>query len=263
MSDSDADAPLRYWHNGSVAHIQFNRPSVLNAIDVPTAKAFFGACRSAHDDDGVRAVVISGEGRAFVAGGDLAALRNEPVETARELIEAMHGGIALLTTMKAPVLASLHGVVAGGGLGVALACDLAIAAEGTRFKLAYVNIGASADCSTSWVLPRLVGMRKAMEIALLGDSFDATEALRLGLVNRVVPAQELREETEKLARRLADGPPLALGRLKRLIRQSQNRDLQAQLDAEAEDFFACAASKDFGEGISAFFAKRPARYEGR
>lgn len=263
MSASDTDTPLRYWRDGGVAHIRFNRPSVLNAIDIPSAHAFFAACRSAHDDDGVRAVVISGEGRAFVAGGDLAALANDPVETAREIIEAMHGGIALLAAMKAPVLASLHGVVAGGGLGVALACDLAIAAEGTRFKLAYVNIGASADCGTSWALPRLVGMRKAMEIALLGDTFDAEEALRLGLVNRVVPAARLQEETAGLAQRLANGPTLALGRIKQSIRASHNRDLAAQLDAEAADFIACAASHDFAEGISAFFDKRLARFEGR
>jgi 2-(1,2-epoxy-1,2-dihydrophenyl)acetyl-CoA isomerase len=263
MTQSDTGTPLRYWRNDSVAHIRFNRPAVLNAIDVPTARAFFAACRSASEDDEVRVLVISGEGRTFIAGGDLAAIRRHPAETAYELIEAMHGGIALLAEMKAPVLASLHGVVAGGGLGVALACDLAIAAEGTRFKLAYVNIGASADCSTSWALPRLVGMRKAMEIALLGDTFDAAEALRLGLVNRVVPDAKLQEETEKLARRLADGPPLALGRLKRLIRASQNRDLQTQLDAEAECFIACATTRDFVEGISAFFDKRPPRYEGR
>ncbi|MBK4737671.1 enoyl-CoA hydratase/isomerase family protein [Noviherbaspirillum pedocola] len=263
MSASDTDTPLHYWRDGSVAHIRFNRPSVLNAIDIPTAHAFLDACRSAHDDASVRAVVISGEGRAFVAGGDLAALAHDPVETAREIIAAMHGGIALLAAMQAPVLASLHGVVAGGGLGIALACDLAIAAEGTRFKLAYVNIGASADCGTSWALPRLVGMRKAMEIALLGETFDAEEALRLGLVNRVVPAERLQEETARLVQRLADGPTLALGRLKHAIRASHNRDLEAQLDAEAADFIACASSRDFVEGVSAFRDKRLAGFEGR
>lgn len=258
-----ADAPLRYWREGAIAHIRFNRPSVLNAIDVPTANAFLAACQAASKDRDIRVVVISGEGRAFIAGGDLAAMKRSPVETAQALIDPMHGGIALLAAMHAPVLASLHGAVAGGGLGVALACDLAIAAEGTRFNLAYANIGASSDCSTSWALPRLVGMRRAMEIALLGDTFDAAEALRIGLINRVVPAASLQEETEKLALRLANGAPLALGRLKRLIRDSLERDLQAQLDAEAEGFAACAATEDFAEGVSAFFDKRPARYHGR
>lgn len=263
MSIHDPDAPLRYWRDGAIAHIRFNRPAVLNAIDVPTANGFLAACQAASEDKEVRVVVLSGEGRAFIAGGDLAAMKESPVDTAQALIGPMHGGIALLAAMDAPVLASLHGAVAGGGLGVALAADLAIAAEGTRFNLAYVNIGASSDCSTSWALPRLVGMRKAMEIALLGESFDAAEALRIGLVNRVVPAATLQEETGKLARRLADGPPLALGRLKRLIRDSLGRGLQEQLDAEAAGFAACAGTADFAEGVAAFFDKRPARYQGR
>jgi 2-(1,2-epoxy-1,2-dihydrophenyl)acetyl-CoA isomerase len=263
MTANDANAPLRYWRDGGIAHIRFNRPSVLNAIDVPTANAFLAACRAASEDKEVRVVVISGEGRAFIAGGDLAAMRSDPVNTAQALITAMHGGIALLAAMNAPVLASLHGAVAGGGLGVALACDLAIAADGTRFNLAYVKIGASSDCSTSWALPRLVGMRRAMEIALLGDTFDAQEALRIGLINRVVPADSLQEETDKLARRLAEGPPLALGRLKRLVRDSLDRTLQDQLDAEAEGFAACAATGDFAEGVNAFFEKRAPRYQGQ
>ncbi|RZI43203.1 enoyl-CoA hydratase [Herbaspirillum sp. HC18] len=260
---NDANKPLRYWRDGAIAHIRFNRPEVLNAIDLPMANGFLAACEAIAADPDVRVVVMSGEGRAFIAGGDLAAMRGDPVGIARALIKPMHTGIAILAGINAPVLASLHGAVAGGGLGVALACDLAIAAEGTRFNLAYVNIGTSADCSTSWALPRLVGMRKAMEIALLGETFDAAEALRLNLVNRVVPAADLQAETLKMAQRLADGPPLALGRLKRLVRESLNRDLQSQLDAEAEGFAACAATADFTEGVAAFFEKRPARYQGR
>lgn len=259
----DTTAPLLYWRDGAIAHIRFNRPEVLNAIDMATANAFLAACQAAAADSEVRAVVVSGEGRAFIAGGDLTAMRRSPVETAQALIAPMHAGIALLASMNAPVIASLHGAVAGGGLGVALACDLAIAAEGTRFNLAYANIGASSDCSTSWALPRLVGLRKAMEIALLGETFDAAEAQRLGIVNRVVAAADLEAETQKLAQRLADGAPLALGRLKRLMRDSLNRDLQAQLDAEADGFAFCAASADFAEGVAAFFEKRPARYQGR
>lgn len=263
MSIHDSDAPLRYWRDGAIAHIRFNRPSVLNAIDVATANGFLAACQAVAEDREVRVVVLSGEGRAFIAGGDLAAMKQSPVSTAQALIGPLHRGIAMLADMDAPVLASLHGAVAGGGLGVALAADLAIAAEGTRFNLAYVNIGASSDCSTSWALPRLVGMRKAMEIALLGETFDAAEALRIGLVNRVVPAASLQEETDKLARRLAEGPPLALGRLKRLIRESLGRSLQDQLDAEAAGFAACAATADFAEGVAAFFDKRQPRYQGR
>ncbi|MEW5890856.1 MAG: enoyl-CoA hydratase-related protein [Pseudomonadota bacterium] len=263
MSESSASAPLRYWRDGAIAHLRFNRPGVLNAIDAATAQAFLAACRTLAADGEVRAVVVSGEGRAFIAGGDLAEMRRNPVEAARALIGPLHEGIVLLAALDAPVIASLHGAVAGGGLGVALACDLAIAAEGTRFNLAYVNVGTSSDCSTSWALPRLVGLRKALEIALLGETFDAQEALRLGIVNRVVPAADLAAETEKLARRLTEGPPLALGRLKRLMRQSLNRELPAQLEAEAEGFLACAGTEDFAEGVGAFFEKRAPRYRGR
>ncbi|TKC90065.1 enoyl-CoA hydratase [Trinickia terrae] len=263
MSIHDVDAPLRYWRDGAIAHIRFNRPAALNAIDVLTAEGFLAACQAAADDEDVRVVVISGEGRAFIAGGDLAAIKESPVATARALIGPMHNGIALLAAMDAPVLASLHGAVAGGGLGVALAADLAIAAEDTRFSFAYVNIGTSSDCSTSWALPRLVGMRKAMGMALLGETLDAAEALRIGLVNRVVSADALSDETGKLARILAEGPTLALGSLKRLVRDAFSRDLHGQLDAEAVAFAACAGTADFAEGVAAFFERRPARYRGR
>ncbi|HJV84103.1 MAG TPA: enoyl-CoA hydratase-related protein [Noviherbaspirillum sp.] len=260
---SAANSPLLFWRDGAIAHIRFNRPAMLNAIDIPSANAFLDACRKLSVDQEVRVVVISGEGRAFIAGGDLAVMRNNPVEAVRALITPMHEGIMLLAGLAAPVIASVHGAVAGGGMGVALVSDVVIAAADTRFNLAYVNIGTSPDCSSSWVLPRLVGMRKAMEIALLGETLDAAEALRLGLINRVVPAVDLENETLRLARRLADGPPLAQARIKRLMRESLDRGLQEQLDAEAENFLACAGTSDFAEGVNAFFEKRPARYRGR
>lgn len=257
------DAPLLVHVDGGIARLRFNRPGVLNALDVPTARAFVAAARQLASDPSVRVVVLSGEGRAFMAGGDLAAMRGDPVAVAGELIDLMHEGILAMTRLPAPVIASLHGAVAGGGLGLALAADLALAAEGTRFNLAYANIGTSCDCSSSWGLPRIVGVRKALEIALLSDVFDAAEALRLGLVNRVVPAADLAVETDRLAERLARGAPQALGRLKRLMRESFERDLASQLAAERAAFLECAATSDFGEGLAAFFEKRPARYEGR
>ena len=171
-----------------------------------------------------------------MAGGDLTELRADPTGTAQALIGPMHEAVLLLTQMRAPVVASLHGAVAGAGLSLALACDLALAAEGTRFTLAYVNIGASCDVFIGWSLPRVVGLRKALEIALLGDAFDAAEALRLGIVNRVVPAAELESQTQDLAQRLARGPGEALAQMKRLLRTSFANDLRTQLDAEREAF---------------------------
>jgi 2-(1,2-epoxy-1,2-dihydrophenyl)acetyl-CoA isomerase len=175
----------------------------------------------------------------------------------------MHQAVQVLTSLNAPVIASLHGVVAGGSLSLVTACDLAIAAEGTKFNLAYVNVAANCDVSGSWHLPRMVGLRNAMQIALLGDTFLADEALRLGLINRVVPGDQLAAETDKLAQRLATGPTLAIGKLKKLLRASFNNDLPTQLNAERDNFRASTETHDFKEALDAFFGKRPAVFEGR
>jgi 2-(1,2-epoxy-1,2-dihydrophenyl)acetyl-CoA isomerase len=260
---SDATEPFLFWREENVAHFLFNRPAVLNAIDVATADAFLAACRAVATDPAVRVVVMSGKGRAFVSGGDLGLFRKNALDGATGLIDRIHAGVALLAALPAPVVASLHGVVAGAGLSLALAADLAIAAEGTRFNLAYVNIGASCDAGASWSLPRIVGLRKALEIALLGETFTAEDALGLGLVNRVVPVDALEHETQKLARRIAAGPPIAVSRIKRLMRDSFARDLPSQLDAERDAFRECVVTSDFGEGLEAFFGKRPAQFVGR
>jgi 2-(1,2-epoxy-1,2-dihydrophenyl)acetyl-CoA isomerase len=255
--------PLRCWREGGIAHLRFNRPQAMNAIDLPMAQAFHQACRQISADPQVRVVVLSGEGRAFMAGGDLQSMAADPTAVAAELIGEMHAGIELLAALSAPVIASVHGAVAGGGLGLALVCDLIVAAEGTRFNLAYTRIGTSSDCGTSWGLPRWVGLRKALEIALLCEPFDAAEALRLGMVNRVVPADALAEQTLAWARQIEASAPLAVGRLKRLMRQSDQQDLPTQLAVEAREFVACAGSADFAEGVAAFLAKRPAHFNGR
>ncbi|MNP41705.1 4-chlorobenzoyl coenzyme A dehalogenase [compost metagenome] len=158
--------------------------------------------------------------------------------------------------MPKPVLASLHGAVAGAGMSVALAADLAIAADGTRFNFAYSDIGTSCDGGISWALPRLVGQRKALEIAYLSDTFDAAEALRLGLLNRVVEADRLGEETALLARRLAQRETCALAHLKRLLRASFERRLSEQLDCEHAAFVDCARRPGFVAAIDDFYAKR-------
>lgn len=260
--DAASSEPLIVTRDGPIARLHFNRPAVFNAIDVAMAQAFLAALEAIEADPDIRVVVLSGEGRAFMAGGDLAALRANPVKAADALITPMHEALFLLTTLPRPVLAVLHGAVAGAGLSLALACDLAIAAEDTRFSLAYVNVGTSCDLGASWFLPRIVGARKAAELALLGDTIDAAEALRLGLVNRLVPAAELAQESTRLARRLASGPPRAQAELKGLLRASWKRDLREQLRAEHLAFRCCAATQDFAEAIDAFFAKRPARYQG-
>ncbi len=254
---------VQLQRNGAVAVLSVNRADALNALDVPTALAFHTACLALADDKQVRAVILRGEGRSFGVGGDLSAMQGDAPIVAGQLIDAMHASVKILTTLDAPVIAALHGAVAGGSMSLACACDLAIAAEGTMFNLAYTRIGASCDLSSSWHLPRLVGLRHALQIALLSEPIDAAEALRIGLINRVVPAADLARETLALAQRLASGPTLAYGRLKRLFRQSYENDLPAQLDAESEAFRASTGTHDFAEGLAAFLGKRPAAFVGR
>jgi 2-(1,2-epoxy-1,2-dihydrophenyl)acetyl-CoA isomerase len=253
---------LQVTRDAGLVRLRLNRPEALNALDAEMAEAMLAACRDIAADPSVRAVLISGEGRAFAAGGDLSQMRASPVEAADRLITPLHEALRLLGQIDAPVLASLQGAVAGAGLSLAASADLAIAAEGTKFNLAYANIGASCDVGASWSLPRLVGLRRALEIALMGESFDARRALEIGLVNRVVAREDLEAESEALARRLAEGPTQAYGRMRRLMRTSFDRSYPEQLEAEREAFLASAATADFQEGLAAFFERRPARFQG-
>lgn len=248
-----------------IAEISFNRPRVLNAIDVATASAFRDAVAAVKADPTVRVVVLTGAGRAFMAGGDLGYFRDageDAPAAARRLIAPIHDGILMLSAMSQPVLACLQGAIAGAGMSVALAADLAIAADDVVFNMAYIKIGATPDCSGSWSLPRLVGARKALEIALLADNLDAAEARRLGLVNWIVPRDELRSRAWAIARRLAEAPPVAVSGIKQLFSASLHNTLQAQLEAEENTFARCAETRDFREALAAFFEKRTPQFEG-
>ena len=260
---TEAPPPLQLERSGAIATLRFNRPGALNAIDVPMATALRDAVRTIAEDTSVRCVVLRGEGKGFMAGGDLATLRADPVQGAKDLLAPLNEAVALLAQLNAPVIAQVHGVAAGAGLSLMLQADFVLAAEGTRFNLAYINLGTSCDVGASWALPRLVGLRRALEIAMLGDTYSAQEAERLGLVNRVVPAAALDAAVQELAQRLASGPTLAHGHMRRLMRNAFDHDLPAQLAAEAEAFVACAHTADLPQGIAAFHAKRPAAFQGR
>ena len=257
-----SDSPLLVGRDGDVATVRFNRPGALNAIDVPMANAFLATARELAADKSVRAVLLSGSGKGFMAGGDLAVLQADPLQGAADLIGPLHEALTVLAGMDAPLVAQVHGVAAGAGLSLMLQADFVLAAEGTRFNLAYVNIGASCDVGASWALPRWVGLRRALEIAMLGDMLDAAAAERMGLVNRVLPADALPEAAMALAQRLANGPTVALGQLRRLMRSSFDRDLSAQLDAESAAFQVCAATDDFRTGVGAFFAREKPQFSG-
>ncbi len=255
--------PLLLERNGAIATLRFNRPEALNAIDVPMANAFLTAVQTVASDPGVRAVVLCGNGRGFMAGGDLATLRADPVQGAIDILTPLNAALQLLAQMNAPVIAQVHGAAAGAGLSLVLMADYVIAAEGTRFNLAYINLGTSCDVGASWALPRIVGVRQALEIALLGEAFTADDALRLGLVNRLVPSAELDSTTAALAQRLAAGPTLAYGAMKRLMRASMDHTLPEQLAAEKDAFVHCAGTEDFRAGVEAFHQRQSPQFVGR
>ena len=255
-------SPLLVTRQGAIVTLQFNRPEAMNALNVPTAQALLTAVQDIAQDAGVRAVLLKGAGRAFVAGGDLAMLQADPVQGAKDLLAPLNQALLLLQNLNAPVIAQVHGAAAGAGLSLMLMCDFVLAAEGSKFNLAYINLGTSCDVGASWALPRLVGLRQALEIAMLGESFGTDEALRLGLINRVLPAAELESAAQAFAQRLAGGPTLAYGHMRRLLRAGLDHDLATQLQAEAQAFDACAHSADLREGINAFLAKRKPQFSG-
>jgi 2-(1,2-epoxy-1,2-dihydrophenyl)acetyl-CoA isomerase len=251
---------------GSVAHLILNRPARLNALNDEMIAELARATREFAADDGIRAVVLRGNGAAFLAGGDVSQFHEKGDRLAGEFFQnaqRFHESIHALRNMPKPVLACVHGAVAGAGVSVMIASDLAIAADNAQFTLAYAKIGTSPDGGSTWFLPRIVGMRKALEIALLPDAFDAGTALALGLVNWVVPAAELEERTTALAERLANGPTAAYARTKKLMNSTWEQPMAAQLDDELRAFAACAAGPDFKEGVAAFVEKRKPRFTGK
>lgn len=255
---------------GGVATITLNRPQALNALNHDLTLGLREAVFSLENDERVRCLVLRG-GEHFMAGGDLKWFQElvkggEP-EALRVQFEAfiheVHPLIVSLRRMPKPVLASVRGAAAGFGLSLLMACDLAIAADSAYFTLAYSSIGVTPDGGSTFALPRIVGQKKAMEIALLGERFDAATAERLGIVNRVVPAASLEAETTRIANRLAAGPTAVYARTKALLNGSLNATLESQLQREAEAFARSASEPDFEEGLAAFIAKRKPAFKGR
>ena len=253
----------------SIATVTLNRPQALNALGPAMSEKLREITEYLETDQAVRAVVLRGAGEHFMAGGDIkwfqAQLGNAP-ETCRHSLERIIGevnaSVIRLRRMAKPVIASVHGAVVGFGLSLMSACDLAIAADNAYFSLAYTRIGATPDGGATYALPRSVGVKHAMEIALFGDQFDARRALEIGLINRIVPLAELAEETRLVAARLAAGPTAAYGRTKRLINQSFDHSLTEQLLAEQDSFADITATRDYAEGINAFIAKRKPKFIG-
>lgn len=253
--------------DGAVRTITLNRPDVLNAFDNALLIALNQALGVAQKEKAVRCVVITGAGRAFCSGQDLADVReryerNEPIEFGRHLRELYNPPIARIRSMEKPVIAAVNGVAAGAGCSFALACDLRIAAESASFIQAFINVGLVPDSASTFVLPRLIGVSRAMEMACTGRRVKADEALRIGLVNRVVPDGELAGVVAELARKLANLPTLAIALTKRAINAAWNNDLDTQLEYEAELQATAGRSHDHREGVMAFLQKRNPRFTG-
>ncbi len=249
---------------GGVATIVLNRPHVMNAMDGVMMQQLRPIAESVENDSSIRAVVLRGEGAAFMAGGDVDVFHQHLAELPELIVtwgREMHAAFLALRRMGKPVLASVHGAVAGAGFSLMCAADLAVAAADTRFTLAYANIGASPDGGSTYFLPRLVGYKKTMEMIMLPDRFDAETARLHGLVNWVVPNEELAAQTARIAQRLAAGPTRAYAEGKRLVNQSLDR-LGAQMEEELEAFSRCARGGDLKEGVTAFVEKRKPVFKG-
>jgi 2-(1,2-epoxy-1,2-dihydrophenyl)acetyl-CoA isomerase len=248
-----------------VAMLTFNRPQVFNAMDPEMMIQFRAAAEQVERDAGVRALVLRGEGQAFVSGGDVALFHRHMEELPQAIVRwgrDMHFAILALRRMAKPVLASVRGACAGAGFSILCAADLAVAADNARFSLAYANIGASPDGGSSHFLPRLLGYKKTMELTLLPELFGADQARDLGLVNWVVPADQLAQETARIAHRLANGPTLAHGEAKRLMDHSLERSIETQMEEELMAFARCARTRDLAEGVAAFIEKRKPAFRG-
>ena len=253
-----------------VATITLNRPEARNALSPDMLDAFSGALDDCQGGE-IRAVVIRGSGGAFCAGADVKdlvqVLGKGPAQLSshlKDLAGQLHRKVILkIRQLPKPVVASINGVAAGAGFSLALACDLRIAAQDARLFMAYSNIGATADGSSTYYLPKLVGIGRAMEIYTMSQPMSAQQSLELGLVNWVVEAGELETQTLQIAQRLASGPTVAYGKVKAMMDRSWSSDLEGQLDEETRAISEIALTGDFQEGITAFVEKRTARFQGK
>lgn len=271
MSNSAQPAPaapvlLEAKHDGIVTLVM-NRPDRLNALNNELASALNDALGRVAEDQSVRVVVITGAGRAFCAGGDLALIGKGRATGATQSLEPLlRSGMQAVLRMRSlsqPVVAAVNGAAAGAGMNVALAADIRIASEEATFGQNFAKVGLFPDFGGTYFLPQLVGPAKAAELFYTGDMIDAKTALRLGIVNRVVPSAQLKAEAEALAQKIMQGPPLAIQAVKRALFGSEKKKLAEALEHEVQEQVRCYLSEDCSEGIKAFFEKRPPRFCGK
>jgi 2-(1,2-epoxy-1,2-dihydrophenyl)acetyl-CoA isomerase len=248
-----------------MAHITLNRPEALNAITLEWSRDLMQAILQCDEDPNIRAVVISGAGSHFCAGGDLKSFTSQGKDLPlhiKEVTTFLHAAVSRMIRMDAPVIAAVNGYAVGAGMSLALACDFVLAARSSRFSVAYTRVGLTPDGSMSYFLPRTVGLKRALELTLTNRMLTAEEALELGIVTRVVPAEELLAQANQLAQQLASGPLKSFGAAKRLMHTGWNQTLETQMEEESQTIADITRTSDTQEGIRAFVEKRTPVYKG-
>jgi 2-(1,2-epoxy-1,2-dihydrophenyl)acetyl-CoA isomerase len=265
-ADSAGPEPVIYAVEGGVATITFNRPEAMNALNAATKEALLAALREAAADTKVRAVVLTGTGRAFCVGQDLREhlSKVQAGESIADTVRDHYNPITLtLTGMPKPVIAAVNGVAAGAGAGFMLACDFRIAAEGAGVNLAFAGVALSADSGTSWTLPRVVGQAKAVELLLLPETIPTARALELGLFTEAVPPEQFAEHVRAKAEKLAAGPTVSYASLKESVAYGATHSLEETLGKEDEMQMRCFLAPDHMEAVSSFLEKRQPNFTGQ
>jgi 2-(1,2-epoxy-1,2-dihydrophenyl)acetyl-CoA isomerase len=258
---------IQFELRDSVAVVTLNRPSALNALNVQMGEELL-ALLEGNGGRGVRAMILTGAGRAFCAGGDLREMQKIAEQTGRveaffdKPLKMLNRCILTLRSAPFPIVAAVNGPAFGAGCNFALACDLVIAAESARFSESFVNIGLTPDCGGTFLLPKLIGMKRAAQLLMTGEVIGARSALEMGLINAVVEDGTLMDEAFKLASRLATGPTGSIARIKEMLDISATSDLPSQLEVEHRAQMESGQSADFKEGVAAFMEKRPPRFTG-
>jgi len=261
-----ADEVILTEVSDKVATLTFNRPDKLNALSMELIARSIDALKSWSVDPAIGCIVVTGAGRAFCAGGDVSTMAQDDSETLEQKIDRlrqMQDLSWLLFNMPKITIAAVNGFAMGAGLGVCLSCDLRIASDQARFGTAYAKVGYGGDFGTTWLLARYAGGPKAKELFFLGDVIDANEAHRLGLVNRVVPRDNLLSEVSSVASRIAHGPLTSYRYMKANVNLAPSADFRTLLDREAETHMRCSMTEDHKEGVRAFMEKREPNFVGK
>jgi 2-(1,2-epoxy-1,2-dihydrophenyl)acetyl-CoA isomerase len=252
--------------NNNVARITMNRPEAANALNADMGKDLMHVALRCSEDPAIRAVILTGAGRLFSGGGDLKSFAahgdNMPYHL-KEVTTYLHAAVSRFTRMDAPVIAAVNGTAGGAGMSLCCFCDLVLAAESAKFTMAYTRVGLTPDGSSTYFLPRIVGLKRALELTLTNRLLTAQEAMEWGIVTKVVPDANLQAEADALATQLAAGAPGAFGGVKRLLHSGWSETLETQMELETQTIAARAHTADGREGIAAFIEKRAAKFTGK